>query len=161
MPALRFIQAGDRFRPQYFSQNEDTTGCSRPWVLSTTAVQSRPPGDAGHEADYAPYRASGEGYDFTAVPFTTVAWGERRCTSATWPRVRAEMMTGEQWGQVLQEGLMMPLPMIGPSSPSSTATTPGDGPRGLLRRLRHDARSAGAEGATFVTSSELVATFAQ
>lgn len=151
------------FRPQYFSQNEDTYK-----VLETLGIEYNSGFKAaqlampGHEADYGPYEVSGEGYDFTVVPFTTVAWNDKTVYLCDLAAGSAEMMTGEQWGQVLQDGIDEAIandrPFIalfhGYYSGVAEHTDYFDAFVAVLDRLE-------TEGATFVTSSELVAEYAQ
>jgi hypothetical protein len=116
----------------------------------------------GHEADYAPYQASGEGYDFTAVPFTTVVWKGKPVYLCDLSAGSAELMTGEQWGQVLQDGIDGAIatgrPFIalfhGYYSGAAARTDYFAAFVAMLDRLQ-------AEGAVFMTSGELVAAAAQ
>lgn len=151
------------FRPQYFSQNEDTYK-----VLETLGFEyncgfkAGVQYVAGHEQDFAPYAATGDGYDFTAVPFTTVAWNDKRVYLCDLAAGSSEMMTGEQWSQVLQDGIDdaiangRPFTVLfhGYYTGGTDHTDYYDAFVAMLDRLEQ-------ERATFVTTSELVATYAE
>jgi peptidoglycan/xylan/chitin deacetylase (PgdA/CDA1 family) len=94
------------FRPQYFSQNEATYR-----VLESLGIEYNCGFKAGllavpgHEGEYAPYQASGDGFSFTAVPFTTVAWNHQTVYLCDLSAGSSELMTGPQWSQALQDGI--------------------------------------------------------
>ena len=91
------------FRPQYFSQNADTYK-----VLETLSISYNSGFKAGllaiegHEEDLAPYAVTGEGYDFTAVPFTTVASADKEYYLCDIASAQSELLTGQQWSHLLQ-----------------------------------------------------------
>jgi peptidoglycan/xylan/chitin deacetylase (PgdA/CDA1 family) len=91
------------FRPQYFSQNEDTY-----LVLDELGITYNSGFKAGllfmegHEADTAPY--SVEGHNFTAVPISTVEYAGQRLYLCDIGSAQGEGITGEQWSEMLQLG---------------------------------------------------------
>ncbi|MCP4249672.1 MAG: polysaccharide deacetylase family protein [bacterium] len=92
------------FRPQYFSQNEDTYG-----VLDEMGIRYNCGFKAGllavegHEEEATPYLV--EGHNFYAVPFTTVEYEGKDLYLCDIANAMAEELTAEQWGEVLQMGL--------------------------------------------------------
>ncbi len=151
------------FRPQYFSQNEDTYK-----VLESLGFEYNCGFKAGlqyiegHESDFAPYAVATDDYSFTAVPFTTVPWGEKTVYLCDLAAGSAEAMTGEQWSQVLQDGIDQVIannePFVVLFHGYYTGVTDHadywDAFVEMLDRLK-------AENANFVTTSQLVAQYAE
>jgi len=151
------------FRPQYFSQNEDTYK-----VLESLGFEYNCGFKAGlqsiegHESDFAPYAVATDDYSFTAVPFTTVPWGEKTVYLCDLAAGSAEAMTGEQWSQVLQDGIDQAIandePFVVLFHGYYTGVTDHadywDAFVEMLDRLK-------AENANFVTTSQLVAQYAE
>jgi peptidoglycan/xylan/chitin deacetylase (PgdA/CDA1 family) len=150
------------FRPQYFSQNEDTYK-----ALQTLNIGYNSGFKAGllvmpgHEADYAPYQATGEGYDFKAVPITTVPFADKTIYLCDIGCATGENMTAEQWSQALQTGVDQctqdgqPLVVLlhGWYTGDTTQYTYWQPLIDLLDRLE-------AEDADFISTSELVEAYA-
>jgi hypothetical protein len=91
------------FRPQYFSQNEDTYR-----VLDELGIAHNSGFKAGelfvegHEQDAAPYAV--EGHDFHAVPFTTVVHEGETLYLCDIACALVGELTAEQWLQALRSG---------------------------------------------------------
>ena len=92
------------FRPQYFSQNEDTfrvldeIGCTH-----NSGFKARQLFLPGHEWDCAPYAV--EGHAFAAVPLSTVPLGEDRAYICDIACANVLKLTGAQWRDLLMAGL--------------------------------------------------------
>ncbi len=92
------------FRPQFFSQNEDTYS-----VLDELGFTHNSGFKAGllalpgHEQDVAPYRA--EGHQFYAVPISTVEYAGKRIYLCDMSCAKADKLTPEQWLEILRMGL--------------------------------------------------------
>lgn len=95
------------FRPQFFSQNEDTYRilAELGFAWNSGFKAGIEPMIAGHEQDVAPYPVHGAGYDFYAVPISTVEFNGKRIYLCDMACVQAEKMTAEQWAQALDAGL--------------------------------------------------------
>ncbi len=97
------------FRPQYFSQNEDTyrildelgltyDGGYKAGQLCTDGAACAD----GHQNDVTPYAVAG--HNFKAVPITTVEYGGKRVYLCDIASAQAEHYTAAQWAEVLQAG---------------------------------------------------------
>ena len=92
------------FRPQYFSQNEDTYRVLDELGLThNSGFKVRQIFFAGHQWDEAPYKAPG--HDFAAIPITTIPYGEDRIYLCDIACANTLKMTGAQWREVLMTGL--------------------------------------------------------
>lgn len=87
------------FRPEGFSQNEDTYAIADSMGFAYDAgFQARLLYAPGHEQEDRPYRI--DGYDLVAVPVSTAQWQkERVCLSDS--ILRSLGATPEQWGELL------------------------------------------------------------
>ena len=151
------------FRPQYFSQNEDTYK-----VLESLGFEYNCGFKAGlqyiegHESDFAPYAVATADYRFTAVPFTVVPVGEANIYLCDLAAGSSEMLTGEQWSDVLENAVDQAIandqPLIalfhGYYTGAADRTDYWDAFIALLDRLE-------AENAHSVTTSQLVAEYAE
>jgi len=92
------------FRPQYFSQNEDTFRVLDELGLTHNSgfklCQLFTP---GHEWDAAPYAVEGRG--FSAVPITTIPYAQDRIYICDISCLSVLKLTGAQWRDVLLTGL--------------------------------------------------------
>lgn len=94
----------DGFRPQYFSQNEDTYR-----VLDEIDIRYNSGFKAGqifvegHAEDAAPYPV--DGHTFHAVPITTVEYHDHTIYLCDIACANVEEMTGLQWSEALSIGL--------------------------------------------------------
>ena len=109
-----------------------------------------------------PYAVSAAEYSFTAVPFTVVPVGEDDVYLCDLAAGSSAMLTGEQWSEVLQDAVDQAIandqPLIalfhGYYTGAADRTDYWDAFVALLDRLE-------AENANFVTTSQLVAQYAQ
>jgi peptidoglycan/xylan/chitin deacetylase (PgdA/CDA1 family) len=92
------------FRPQYFSQNEDTYR-----ILDEMGIRYNCGFKAGqifvegHEQDVVPYAV--DGYDFYAVPITTIEYNDHGVYLCDIACANLEEMSGEQWSGALSTAL--------------------------------------------------------
>jgi len=95
------------FRPQFFSQNEDTFRILAELGIAWNSgfKAGIEPMISGHEQDVAPYPVHGTGYDFYAVPISTVEFNGKRIYLCDMSCVQADKMTAEQWAQALDSAL--------------------------------------------------------
>ncbi|HVP09878.1 MAG TPA: polysaccharide deacetylase family protein [Phycisphaerae bacterium] len=92
------------FRPQYFSQNEDTyTILDELGIAYDSGFKAGLLSIPGHENDAAPYAVTG--HSFYAVPISTATLNDRRLYLCDVASVQSEHMTGQQWSDLLQAGL--------------------------------------------------------
>jgi len=92
------------FRPQYFSQNEDTYRVLDELGLAyNSGFKARELYAEGHADDAAPYPI--EGHRFMAVPISTVSRGDRRVYLCDIACANVEGRTGRQFADALGEGL--------------------------------------------------------
>lgn len=92
------------FRPQYFSQNEDTYRVLD--ELGLTYNCGFKAGELfleGHADDVLPYAVSG--YNFKAVPMTTLTFGENDIYLCDIACALVQEMSGEEWSQALDAAL--------------------------------------------------------
>ena len=89
------------FRPQYFSQNEDTYRVLDELGLThNSGFKAGVLYTEGHQDDVAPY--SVEGHQFAAVPITTVEYDGRRIYLCDMACAIADKLPAQQWAQALQ-----------------------------------------------------------
>ncbi len=92
------------FRPQYFSQNEDTYRILDEWgVKYDSGFKAGLLYTAGHELDAKPYLV--EGHQFYAVPISTVEYGGNRIYLCDMSCANADKLTPEQWSEALRMGM--------------------------------------------------------
>jgi peptidoglycan/xylan/chitin deacetylase (PgdA/CDA1 family) len=92
------------FRPQYFSQNEDTyTILDELGLTHDSGFKAGLLSITGHETDAAPYAVPG--HSLYAVPISTATYADKRLYLCDVASVQSEHMTGQQWGDLLQAGL--------------------------------------------------------
>ena len=88
------------FRPQYFSQNEDTYRVLDELALTyDSGFKARQLYLAGHEQDAAPYAAPG--HNFTAVPITTVEYNGQLSYLCDMSAGTGANLTAAQWSEML------------------------------------------------------------
>lgn len=96
------------FRPQYFSQNNDTYRVLDELGLThNSGYKARQLYTPGHELDVAPYAV--DGYNFRAVPISTVVYGVDRAYLCDIAAANTMNLTGEQWGQMLSSAYQQAL----------------------------------------------------
>jgi peptidoglycan/xylan/chitin deacetylase (PgdA/CDA1 family) len=92
------------FRPQFFSQNEDTYRIMDEWGMKyNSGFKAGLLYAEGHELDARPYRV--EGHQFYAVPISTVEYGGKRIYLCDMSCANADKLTAEQWSEALRMGL--------------------------------------------------------
>jgi len=91
------------FRPQYFSQNEDTYRVlDELGITHNSGFKEGLLFLEGHDQDAAPYPVPEHG--FYAVPITVVPYAGRQVYLCDIACAQNEGFTGEQWGEVLELG---------------------------------------------------------
>jgi len=144
------------FRPQYFSQNEDTYR-----VLDEMSIRYNCGFKAeqifveGHEEDAHPY--SVDGYAFHAVPMTTIEYNGKGIYLCDIACANVEEMTAAQWSEALSMGLRQAIEREEPLVALFHGWYTGDTETydywepfvGLLDEVT-------AHGGVFVTTNELV-----
>jgi peptidoglycan/xylan/chitin deacetylase (PgdA/CDA1 family) len=92
------------FRPQYFSQNEDTYRILDEWGMKyDSGFKAGLLYTPGHEQDTMPYLV--DGHQFYAVPITTVEYAGNRIYLCDMACANADKLTAEQWSEALRMGL--------------------------------------------------------
>lgn len=92
------------FRPQYFSQNEDTYRILDAWGMKyDSGFKAGLLYTEGHELDSKPYKV--EGHQFYAVPISTVEYGGKRIYLCDMSCANADKLTADQWSEALRMGL--------------------------------------------------------
>jgi peptidoglycan/xylan/chitin deacetylase (PgdA/CDA1 family) len=101
------------FRPQYFSQNEDTYRVlDELGLASDSGFKAGVLFAEGHDTDVAPYLMPD--HEFYAVPIATVDREGKELYVCDVAAVQSENLTGQQWGELLQAALDQAVQQGGP-----------------------------------------------
>lgn len=143
------------FRPQYFSQNEDTFRVlDEIGIIYNGGFKCHQISLPGHENDDTPYAM--EGHDCAAVPLTTIPWKGERIYLCDIACANVQEMSGEEWGQVLQEALDHALETRKPLVALFHGWQTGDMETHDYWQAFLDLLDAAEGKVTFVTTQELV-----
>lgn len=92
------------FRPQYFSQNADTYSILAELGLTyNSGFKAQELFLEGHDNDTKPYAA--DGYNFYAVPITTVAYNDKRVYLCDIASAQNLKLTADQWWGLLSTAI--------------------------------------------------------
>jgi hypothetical protein len=146
-------------RPMGFFQNESTYQLVDSLQFAYDAgFQARRIYLPGHEEETFPYRQ--EGYDFVAVPVSTVRWGGEWVSAVDREFEQRAGTTGEQWGSLLTAGLEQAMkeqePLIVVVCDALTGEVEGEYWSAFLGFLS----LAEKQGARFLTTERLVIEYA-
>jgi len=146
-------------RPVDFFQNEDTYQLVDSLKFAYNAgFQARQIYLPGHEEETFPYRQ--EGYDFVAVPVSTVRWeGEGVCAVDREFEQRSGS-TGKQWGSLLTAGLERAVEEREPLVVVVCDAITGEGEGEYWASFLDFLSLAEREGAHFLTTERLVIEYA-
>jgi peptidoglycan/xylan/chitin deacetylase (PgdA/CDA1 family) len=143
------------FRPQYFSQNEDTYRVLDELGLTyNSGFKAHELFLPGHEWDEAPYAAPG--HNFAAVPISTIPYGTGRPYACDLSCASALKMTGAQWREFLLAGLEQSLVSREPLVILLHNYVTGDNVKYDYWQPFVDFLDAATGQVTFVSSKELV-----
>lgn len=143
------------FRPQYFSQNEDTYRVLD--ELGLTHNSGFKAGELylpGHAAAVWPYWA--DGHQFYAIPISTVPWGTNHIYLCDIACAQSLQFTGAQWRQALMTGLTTAVLTRRPLVILLHGWYTGDQTQYTYWQPFVDFLDAAQGRVTFVNSSELV-----
>ncbi len=147
------------FRPQYFSQNEDTYRILDEWgIKHNSGFKAGLLATPGHELDTRPYKV--EGHQFYAVPISTVEYGGKRIYLCDMACANADKLTADQWFEALRMGLDQAKANDEPLVVLLHGIITGDRTRYTYWQPFIDFLDAVAEEAQTVTTSELVEHYA-
>lgn len=149
------------FRPQYFSQNEDTyTILDELGLTYDSGFKAGMLPIAGHEEARAPFLV--DGHHFTAIAMTTVDFGGRVIYLCDISCAQAEKLTKDQFRQALTQGRLetrdQGLPMVANFHGWYTGDTDQ---YDYFEAFTQFVDEAVADGAVFVRSQHLAALFSE
>lgn len=148
------------FRPQYFSQNDDTfTVLDELGLTYNSGFKAGQLYTEGHENDIAPYPIAG--HNAHALPISTVAFSDGRMYLCDIGSAQGAGVTGPEWDQMLQDALADALTNHQPLVVLFHGWYTGDKDQYDYWQPFINFLDAARCNVTFVTSQELVDLFAE